>query len=138
MKVLIAEIESATLNDITSAFNKYMPHWQLLTTDAGKVCLDVIRDNCPDIIILDSELADMPGLDVLEQSNDYSKVPVMFLSRKRDEFTAVNAFNAGAAGYMTKPVRQRELVARVMAMVRYASPAGGNQDVALACCGAPA
>jgi DNA-binding response OmpR family regulator len=119
MKILTAESERETINDITTAFNKCLPYWQLVTTDSGKGCLNIVKGNCPDIVILSLELVDMCGFDVIELLHDYFKVPVMVLSCIRDTSALVEAFNAGADGYMSKPIHSLELMARVKAMLRW-------------------
>jgi two-component system, OmpR family, response regulator VicR len=138
MKILIAEKEKITVDSITGALNEYMPQWQLLTTDSGRDCLDIVKDNPPDLVILGLELTDIPGLDVIEQLCVCYRVPVMAISRPRDELIAVKAFEAGAAGYMAKPLRQLEMVARIKAILRFTSCAAISSTAVNSHFGAPA
>jgi len=117
VKVLIAESGRETVDDISLVFNMCLPHWKLITTDSGKECLDMAKNNSLDMVIL-GDLADMSGLDVIEKIRGYSKVPVMVLSNIDDEPSVVKAFDLGADGYMTKPFHQLELIARVRVILR--------------------
>lgn len=117
MKALIAESDHETVDNISMAFDVCLPDWKLVTTDSGKQCLEMVKDNYPDIVIL-GDLADMSGFDIIEQIRGYSEVPVMILSHINDEPVVVKAFDAGADGYMTKPFHQLELVVRVRAILR--------------------
>ncbi len=116
-KALIAESDCETVDNISMAFNLCLPNWQLLTTDSGKKCLDMIQDNTLDMVIL-GDLADMSSFDVIGQIRGYSEVPVMVLSSINDEPLVVRAFDAGADGYMTKPFHQLELVAHIRTLLR--------------------
>jgi DNA-binding response OmpR family regulator len=117
MKALIVESNFETVDDITMAFNICFPDWKLVTTDSGKQCLDLVRDNSFGMVIL-GDLADMSGVDVIRQIRGCSEVPVMMLSSINDEPVVVKAFDMGADGYMTKPFHQLELVVRVRSILR--------------------
>ena len=117
MKALIAESNSETVDDISLVFNMCLPHLKMITTDSGKECIDMVRDNSLDMVIL-GDLEDMSGLDVTDRIRAYPKVPVMVLSSINDEPLVIKALDSGADGYMTKPFHQLELVARVKAILR--------------------
>jgi DNA-binding response OmpR family regulator len=117
MKALIAENDCETVDNITMVLNICFPDWQLVTTDSGKQCLDMVKDNSLGIVIL-GDLLDMSGSDVIEQIRGYSEVPVMVLSHINDEPSVVKAFDAGADGYMTKPFHQLELAVRIRTLLR--------------------
>jgi two-component system response regulator VicR len=117
MKVLIADGDCETVDNISLVFNICFPDWKLVTTDSGKKCIDMAKENSLDMVIL-GDLAEMPSPDVIEKIRCYSEVPIMVLSSINDEPVVVNAFDAGANGYMTKPFHQLELVARVRSIRR--------------------
>jgi len=117
MKALIAESNNETVDDISLVFNMCLPHLKMITTDSGKECLDMVKNNSPDVIIL-GDLEDMSGLDVIEKIRADSEVPVILLSNIYDEPSVVEAFDLGADGYMTKPFHQLELIARVRVILR--------------------
>lgn len=72
----------------------------------------------PDMIILDIGLPDMTGFEVLRTIREWSKVPVIILSIRKDEHEKVEAFDAGANDYVVKPFGLAELMARIRAHLR--------------------
>ena len=78
----------------------------------------------PDLIILDLGLPDKDGLEVLRIIREWSRVPVIILSVKEQEYDKVKALDAGADDYVTKPFGMGELLARIRAAMRHATAAG--------------
>jgi two-component system KDP operon response regulator KdpE len=72
----------------------------------------------PDLVILDLGLPDMGGMDVLRNLRTWSRIPVIVLSVRQEEREKVEAFDAGASDYVTKPFGMAELLARVRAHLR--------------------
>lgn len=72
----------------------------------------------PDAIILDLGLPDLPGLQVLKRLREWSKLPVLILSVRGQEADKIEALDAGADDYLTKPFGGGELLARLRAMLR--------------------
>ena len=117
MRVLLIEDDPATAQGIelmlkTEGFNVY-------TTDLGEEGIDLGKLYDYDIILLDLNLPDMPGFDVLKTLR-MAKVqtPVFILSGTSDIDTKVRGLSVGADDYMTKPFHKDELVARIHAVVR--------------------
>jgi len=106
MKALIADSGCKAVDNISMAFNVCLTNFELVTTDSDKQCLDMVKDNSPNMVIL-GDLASMPSSDSIKQIQMYPQVPVV-----------VKAFNIGADGYMTKPFHQLELVARIRLLLR--------------------
>ncbi|EHP40861.1 winged helix family two component transcriptional regulator [Cupriavidus basilensis OR16] len=73
-----------------------------------------------DVLLIDHELADMPAVEAVRAVRGAwrSEVPVMVVSDRRDEDSVVNTLQAGADDYMTRPLRARELIARLHALQR--------------------
>lgn len=73
-----------------------------------------------DVLLIDHELADMPAVDAVRAVRGAwrSEVPVLVVSSRRDEESVVNTLQAGADDYMIRPLRSRELVARLHALQR--------------------
>jgi len=109
MRVLLIEDDRATKSE---GFNIY-------TTDLGEEGVDLGKLYDYDIILLDLNLPDMPGFDVLKQLR-ISKVdtPVLILSGTADTDIKVRGLGYGADDYLTKPFHKDELVARIHAVVR--------------------
>ncbi len=117
MRVLLIEDDSATAASIelmlkSEGFNVY-------TTDLGEEGVDLGKIYDYDLILLDLNLPDMSGLDVLRQLRvGRINTPVMILSGTSEIDTKVKSFGGGADDYMTKPFHKDELVARIHAVVR--------------------
>jgi two-component system cell cycle response regulator CtrA len=117
MRVLLIEDDSATAQSIeliltSEGFNVY-------TTDLGEDGADLGKIYDYDLILLDLNLPDMSGMDVLRTLR-VSKIntPIMILSGTSEIDTKVKTFAGGADDYMTKPFHKDELVARIHAVVR--------------------
>ena len=72
----------------------------------------------PDVIVLDLGLPDMDGTVVLRRLREWSKIPVLVLTVRDGEQDTIGALDAGADDYLTKPFSNRELVARLRAILR--------------------
>jgi len=113
----LIEDDSATAHSIelmltSEGFNVY-------TTDLGEEGIDLGKLYDYDIILLDLNLPDMTGLDVLRHlRTSRIQTPIMILSGTAEVETKVKTFGGGADDYMTKPFHKDELVARVHAVVR--------------------
>ncbi len=70
------------------------------------------------VLILDLGLPDADGLTVLRAVREWFQVPVLELSMRSEEATKLEALDAGAQDYVTKPLGARELVARLRALLR--------------------
>jgi two-component system KDP operon response regulator KdpE len=72
----------------------------------------------PSVILLDPNLPDMDGMDVLDKLREWYCNPIIILSEKNSEETIVHAFDKGANDYLGKPFRTGELLARIRASLR--------------------
>ncbi len=90
--------------------------------DRGSDFIEACRQNAFDIAILDWELPDQTGIDVLQtlRKKDKHGLPILFTTQRDTEEDVVTALNAGADDYLIKPLRQGELMARLEAMRRRA------------------
>ena len=117
MRVLLIEDDSATAQTIelmlkSEGFNVY-------TTDLGEEGVDLGKIYDYDLILLDLNLPDMSGMDVLRTlRNAKINTPIMILSGSSEIDTKVKTLGGGADDYMTKPFHKDELVARIHAIVR--------------------
>jgi two-component system, OmpR family, KDP operon response regulator KdpE len=84
----------------------------------GETALDIVRGWTPDLVITDISMPNMDGLDLCRQLRLRSQVPIIVLSVKGEEQTKVQALDAGADDYVTKPFGIEELLARVRAHLR--------------------
>ncbi|GLC27957.1 response regulator transcription factor [Roseisolibacter agri] len=90
----------------------------------GRVALAAVQAQPPDLVILDLGLPRMDGCEVLERLRaDGVWCPVLILSARGSEMDKLHGFRLGADDYVTKPFGMRELVARIAALLRRATPA---------------
>jgi len=75
----------------------------------------------PDLVVLDVNMPEMDGWNVLERIRDMSEVPVMMLTARGEELERVRGLQSGADDYVVKPFGKQELVARVQALLRRAA-----------------
>ncbi|MGW7352423.1 response regulator [Streptomyces sp. Z26] len=98
----------------------------------GATALRLAAERRPDVVILDLGLPDMDGVDVIRGIRGWTRVPVLVLSARQTSDEKVEALDAGADDYVTKPFGMDELLARLRAAVRRAepaNPAGGGAVV---------
>ena len=85
--------------------------------------IEAAASPAPDVVLLDLGLPDMSGLDVITALRGWSRVPIVVLSARQHGEDKVDALDAGADDYVTKPFAMNELLARLRAAVRRASTA---------------
>lgn len=88
------------------------------TAADGKEALQTMKDWAPDLVITDLRMPNMDGLALCRHIREQSQVPIIVLSVKGEEKTKVEALDAGADDYVTKPFNVNELLARVRAGLR--------------------
>ena len=84
----------------------------------GMQAVQALRDQMPDLVLLDVMLPDVDGFEVLRLIREISSVPVIMLTAKSEEDDRVRGLELGADDYITKPFSPRELVSRVKAVLR--------------------
>jgi len=114
--VLIVDDDAKLVDLLTEYFgeNEFLTHAVTLGADV----LDAIRDNQPDIVILDIMLPDTNGLEVLKQIRAKHTIPVIMLTAKGDDTDRIVGLELGADDYLPKPFNPRELLARIRAILR--------------------
>jgi len=102
-------------------FNLEKAGYEVIEAGDGKQALALARNESPDIVILDLMLPGIDGLEVcrlLKQSPETAALPIIMLTAKGDEIDRVIGLELGADDYMAKPFSQRELAARIKAVLR--------------------
>ncbi len=100
--------------------------YDVVVATSGKQALAIAAQSSPDIVVLDLGLPDLDGLDVIRGLRGWSKVPIIVLSGRSQGVSKVDALDAGADDYVTKPFNVDELLARLRAVTRRA-PAGSDE-----------
>jgi len=92
--------------------------FEVYEATSGIKTLDQLRDQLPDLILLDVMMPDIDGFETLRLIREISNVPVIMLTAKGDEDDRIQGLELGADDYITKPFSPRELVSRVRAVLR--------------------
>ena len=118
MKVLLVD-DDATLRRTLGIGLRAEGHEVLIAAD-GRSALQALREDKPDIVVLDLGLPDVSGVEVLRRLRAWSTIPVVVLSARAESTEKVQALDLGADDYVTKPFGMEELLARVRASARRA------------------
>ncbi len=122
MKVLIIEDDREIVEVVSLAFKIRWPEVKFVSTHLGERGVELVESENPDVVILDLGLVDISGFEVLKQIRLFSTVPILILTVRSDEADIVKGLEWGADDYMVKPFRQLELLSRIRALTRRASP----------------
>ena len=117
MRVLLVEDDPTTSKSIEMMLNS--ANLNVYTTDLGEEGIDLAKLYDYDLILLDINLPDMTGHEVLRQLRlARVETPILILSGEADPDSKVKGFGFGADDYLTKPFHREELVARIHAIIR--------------------
>ncbi len=95
--------------------------YTIRTASDGDEALQSMKDWSPDLVITDLRMPNMDGLELCRHVRAKSQIPIIVLSVRGEERTKIEALDAGADDYVTKPFSMNELLARVRAAIRRAS-----------------
>ena len=95
--------------------------YRVLYADNGTQGLDLIRSQCPDIILLDLGLPDINGDTIISEVRTWTSIPIIVISARTAEREKVQALDLGADDYITKPFGTSELLARIRASLRHSN-----------------
>ncbi|MEO3753919.1 response regulator [Streptomyces sp. B6B3] len=123
-RVLVVDDEPQMLRALV--INLRARDYQVDTALDGTTALRLAADRHPDVIILDLGLPDMDGVEVIRGVRGWTRVPIIVLSARHTSDEKVEALDAGADDYVTKPFGMDELLARLRAAVRRAEPAASG------------
>jgi two-component system response regulator RegX3 len=120
VKVLVVEDEESYRQGLSSGLRH--EGFEVEAVADGADALRRFAESPPDIVLLDMLLPGMHGMEVCRRMRSISSVPIMMVSAVDSELDVVLGLELGAAGYVTKPFRLRELIARMEAILRRMSP----------------
>ena len=126
-RILVVDDEPGLVHAL--AINLRAHGWDVTTALNGAGALDLAASWHPDVVLLDLGLPDISGLDVIAGIRGWSRVPIVVLSARQDGEDKVDALDAGADDYVTKPFAMNELLARLRAAVRRATPGDATEAV---------
>ena len=111
MDILLIEDNESIINGLKYTFN--VNNYNLIDKTTIKESIEYLKNNKPELIILDVTLPDGNGFDLYEKVIKEKNIPVIFLTARDDEDDVIKGLNLGAEDYMTKPFSTKELLVRV-------------------------
>ncbi|HWJ81129.1 MAG TPA: response regulator [Nocardioides sp.] len=127
-RVLVVDDEPQILRALR--INLRARGYDVVVAANGTEALDAAATARPDLVVLDLGLPDMEGVEVIAGLRGWTAVPILVLSGRSDSADKVEALDAGADDYVTKPFGMDELLARLRAMLRRNAPAEEEPVVA--------
>lgn len=115
-RILVVEDDVAIANLIKMTLS--MQQYDYEIAPDGKTALQRVLSMQPDVIILDLGLPDMDGIDVILKVRSWSQTPIIVVSARGEDNDKINALDAGADDYVTKPFSVDELLARIRVAFR--------------------
>ena len=120
MKILVVDDEALLVKGIR--FNLQNEGYEVITGSDGLEAVNAVRDQSPDLVVLDVMMPNMDGMTACSKIREFSDVPIILLTAKTDDMDKLMGFDQGADDYLTKPFNILELKARIRALLRRAAP----------------
>lgn len=118
MKILVVDDEALLVKGIR--FNLQNEGYDVITGSDGLEAVRLVREQAPDLVVLDVMMPNMDGLTACGKIREFSDIPIIMLTAKTDDMDKLMGFDHGADDYMTKPFNILELKARIRALLRRA------------------
>lgn len=118
-KILIVDDEEDILDFLEHSFTKQ--GFQIIKANSGQQAIDLARKENPDLVLLDLLMPDMDGVEVCQELRSlpaFKQTLIVFLSARTEDYSRIAAFQSGADGYITKPIRIRVLIEEVKAFLK--------------------
>ena len=119
MKVLLIEDDDSIAQSIVASL---MSEFDVQRESHGRTGISAVKEWIPDVVLLDLGLPDVDGLEVAREIRAISTVPIIIVSARGDELDRIIGLEIGADDYVVKPFSQRELLARIRAVMRRGRP----------------
>jgi two-component system KDP operon response regulator KdpE len=126
-RVLVVDDEPQILRALR--INLRVREYDVHTASSGTEALEQAARHPPDLVILDLGLPDLDGVEVIQGLRGWTDAPIIVLSGRADSTDKVEALDAGADDYVTKPFAMEELLARMRAVGRRAADDGGEPRI---------
>lgn len=109
--ILVVEDDNSVKNLITTTLKAH--DYRYLTACNGEMAILDASSHNPDIVLLDLGLPDMDGVEVIRKIRSWSNLPIIVISARSEDTDKIEALDAGADDYLTKPFSVEELLARL-------------------------
>jgi two-component system, OmpR family, KDP operon response regulator KdpE len=123
-RILVVDDESAIRRFLRASLTAHQNI--VFEAETGKQAISAVLDHRPDLIILDLGLPDLDGVEVTRKIREWSQIPIIILSVRDRESDKIEALDAGADDYLTKPFGIGELMARIRVVTRRTNPSELN------------
>jgi two-component system KDP operon response regulator KdpE len=120
-RVLVVDDEPQIRRALRTALTGH--GYEVEVAEGGEAALMLLAARPPDAVVLDLMMPDVDGFEVVRQTREWSRVPIIVLSARGEERSKVEALDLGADDYLTKPFGIDELLARLRAVLRRAGAA---------------
>jgi two-component system KDP operon response regulator KdpE len=127
VKILIADDDPQILRALKVTLGAH--GYEIHTAADGREALDVAMTQHPDLVMLDLGMPRLDGVEVIAGLRGWSTAPVLVVSGRTDAADKVEALDAGADDYVTKPFAMEELLARIRALTRRLAPGDDDEPV---------
>lgn len=127
LRILVIEEELPIIRLVRKCFSDCRYVLQAVAT--GREGIDQARDFLPDLVIMELDLPDMEGQEVICRIREYSSIPIIVLAARQQEADKIRALDNGADDYIAKPLNPDELLVRVRLALRHHLPAGSKPVV---------
>lgn len=114
--ILVVEDDRAVRNLITTTLETH--DYKFISATNGQQAILEIISHHPDIILLDLGLPDMDGVEIINKVRSWSMIPIIVISARSEDISKIEALDAGADDYLTKPFSVDELLARLRVTMR--------------------
>lgn len=125
MKILIADDDPQMLRALRITLGAR--GYDVITAGDGRAALDEVIAQHPDVVVLDLGMPGLTGIEVIQALRGWTKVPVLVVSGRSESWDKVEALDAGADDYVTKPFSADELLARIRALSRRTPTAAAEE-----------
>ena len=109
--ILVVEDDNSVKNLITTTLKAH--NYRYLSSQNGASAILEASSHNPDIVLLDLGLPDMDGVEVIRKIRTWSNMPIIVISARSEDTDKIEALDAGADDYLTKPFSVEELLARL-------------------------
>lgn len=131
--VLIVEDDKSIVHLLTTILSAN--EYRTVQVQKGREAIASISSHCPDVVLLDLGLPDMDGVDIIRSARQWTQIPIIVLSARSREKEKVEALDAGADDYVTKPFGTAELLARIRIALRHIGGAASDIPAGKSCNG---
>lgn len=124
MRILLADDDRQMVRALSISLQAQ--GYDIIVAHDGREALDAATHQHPELIVLDLGMPGLTGVEVITAVRGWSTTPILVVSGRAESWDKVDALDAGADDYVTKPFAIDELLARVRALARRTAPTGGE------------